>query len=477
MAAARLLPRSLFGRLTLILLSGLAFTALLSTSVMLWDRGQTLYQSLRLDLVRRTVAVVRQFDELSPAERERLLPLLCTPESRVRLAPEPLDTPPLEPDAEAAARLVEARLREQLGEDAEIRVALSDVQRLPPGHLRRRLGPGPGPPQAGPFAEPMGPMHAMHRGPPLARYFFLQVRLTDGGWVVFERQVPEDLFDWPVRLLLTLAILVAGVTLLALVAVRGVVGPLRELRQAAEALGKDIHRPPLVIAGPLEVADTARAFNDMQTRLKSYLEDRARILAAVSHDLKTPLTRLRLRLELLDDEGFRAKIQKDLDDMEAMVSATLAFMRGGESREPSQPLDLMALLESLRDDAADAGWTVDLQGRVERPLRGRPLALKRCLGNLLENAVRYGGGAEMAVREDAQGVVLEIRDRGPGIPPGDLERVFEPFVRLEGSRAQHTGGTGLGLSIARNIARAHGGDLVLENRPQGGLVARLTLPR
>ena len=167
----------------------------------------------------------------------------------------------------------------------------------------------------------------------------------------------------------------------------------------------------------------------------------------------------------------------DLDDMQAMVDATLDFMRGTESREAAQALDVVALLESVRDDSQDAGWDVELEGSLREPVQGRPLALKRSLTNLVENAARYGERARIRVEDDGRQVKITVLDDGPGIPEAALEQVFDPFFRLESSRARHTGGTGLGLGIARNIARAQGGDLVLVNRPEGGLRAELTLPR
>ena len=163
--------------------------------------------------------------------------------------------------------------------------------------------------------------------------------------------------------------------------------------------------------------------------------------------------------------------------MEAMVGATLDFMRGTESRETSQRLDLMALLETILEDARDAGWEASLSGQVRQPIQGRPTALKRCIANLVENAARYGGGVEIVAADDGSRVSITVSDQGPGIPEEFLEKVFDPFFRLESSRARHTGGTGLGLGIARNIARAHGGDLVLRNRRGGGLIAQLNLPR
>jgi len=186
---------------------------------------------------------------------------------------------------------------------------------------------------------------------------------------------------------------------------------------------------------------------------------------------------LRLRAELLDDSEVKKKISQDLEEVESMVLATLEFMRGGESAETAQPVDVMALLESLAADAQDTGGKVAIEGAASRPYLGRPQALKRCLGNLLDNALNYGNSAVMLVEDLPDRLIVRIRDRGPGIPEQELERVFEPFYRIEGSRSRDTGGTGLGLSIARNIAQLHGGALSLRNLGQGGLEAVLSLPR
>jgi len=470
----RILPRSLFGRLTLVLLTGLVAAQLLSASIMLRDRGQTLYQSIRSDLIDRTAGIVRLLDALPAPERRRLLPLLSTPETRIRIAHEPAEAPAQDNVQRLTAGLIERGLKDRLPSGTEVRVTLegSRGEDVPPFgmaemHRRHMLGrQGMG-----------GPWAYLHGVQALARGFFIQARISDGSWIQFERRIPEGLFDQPTRLLSTLGVLLVSVVLLSLLAVRWVVRPLRELRLAAETLGRDIHRPPLTVKGPMEIEETARAFNTMQQRIKSFVDDRARILAAVSHDLKTPLTRLRLRSDLLDDEDLRAKLQADLDDMESMVSATLDFMRGAESREPTVKLDIMALLETIREDARDAGWEVRLTGHLTLPFQGRPTALKRCISNLVENAARYGGGAEILAADDGRTLRITVQDRGPGVPPEVLEKVFDPFFRIESSRARHTGGTGLGLGIARNIARAHGGDLVLRNRAGGGLSAELTLPR
>jgi signal transduction histidine kinase len=307
--------------------------------------------------------------------------------------------------------------------------------------------------------------------------FVVQARLKDGALVTFDSRPPLDTVTWPFRLLLSLGVLLVAVIALSLIAVRWLTRPLKTLAEAAEKLGADINRPPLDEHGPLEVGRAARAFNTMQQRLATFINDRTRVLAAMSHDLKTPITRLRLRAELLDDEQLRTKFIKDLEEMEAMVSATLDFMRGLENREPAKPLDVMALLESLQEDAQEVDGKVEIEGKTLKPYHGHPQALKRCLSNLIGNAVQYGKAATISVVDSADRLQICIRDQGPGIPENELARVFEPFHRLEASRSRDTGGTGLGLSIARNIARAHGGDIVLRNLPQGGLEAVLTLHR
>jgi signal transduction histidine kinase len=217
----------------------------------------------------------------------------------------------------------------------------------------------------------------------------------------------------------------------------------------------------------------------MQTRLSRFVDERARILAAISHDLKTPITRMRLRLEQVSDSAVRDKFERDLTEMQVLVEGSLDFMRGMALREKTRQLDINALLESLRDDAQDMGQSVSVRGRAAAPYLGKPLALKRCFANVIENAIRYGGEAVVEVRDSEAELQIVITDKGPGLPADALEKVFEPFYRIEASRNPQTGGTGLGLSIARNIARGHGGELRLENSAEDGegLRAILTLPR
>lgn len=470
-----LLPQSLFGRLLLFLAGGLIVTQLASVGILLQDREQALYHTIGGHVAQRIGAIVNLLDSLEKTERPRWAGALDLPPTRLTL-----DLPwqtELAPDERYHTTLFRALLRRQLGSDRIFQLEIDDELPPPPPPRDRprwlnsdRTEPPPGRADR----PPRWRAHAMALG---LRNFIVQVRLRDGETATFQQVLPEEVIAWPARLLLILLVLIVSVALLAGLAVRALTRPLAVLAAAAAELGRDIRRPPLDEAGPLEVRHAARAFNTMQERLIRYIEDRNRILAAVSHDLKTPITRLRLRAELLDDISLKEKFLGDLDDMQRMAQASLDFLRGGEDSEPIAAVDLNALLESLQEDAEEAGQTVGIDGVAHQPLRCRPLALKRCLTNLLDNALKYGQQAELAVEDTPLRVKLMVRDRGPGIPDSELERVFEPFYRLERSRSRDTGGTGLGLSIARNVARAHGGELRLRNRPQGGLEAVLELPR
>ena len=470
----RWLPRSLFSRMVLILLGGLIVAQLLSFAIYWQERGQLMMQTSGMRSAQRIADIVRLLDSLAPAERAQIVGVVDSPPLRVSLAQPPLAVAQGDADTAEQAVRFSAMLRRFLGDEWPIVVAVTSAP--PPwAAAYGGAGRGPGP---GWMAGP-GMMHGPG-GPgvgPRGISFVVQARLKDGALVTFDSRPPADTATWPYRLLLSLGVLLVAVIALTLVAVRWVTRPLKTLAEAAETLGADINRPPLDEQGPLEVSRAARAFNIMQQRLATFIRDRTRIFTAMSHDLKTPITRLRLRAELLDDAQLRAKFVSDLEEMEAMVSATLDFMRGLESREPAQPLDVMALLESLQEDAREVDGKVEIEGKTLKPYDGHPQALKRCLSNLIGNAVQYGKAATIRVVDSADRLQICIRDQGPGIPENELERVFEPFHRLEASRSRDTGGTGLGLSIARNIARAHGGDIVLRNLPQGGLEAVLTLPR
>jgi signal transduction histidine kinase len=253
------------------------------------------------------------------------------------------------------------------------------------------------------------------------------------------------------------------------------------LAEAAERLGRDVNAQPLPEGGPDEVARAAAAFNTMASRIRRFVQDRTFLLTAIGHDLRTPITRLKLRAEFIDDDELRLKFLSDLDELDTMVSATLAFGRDTAGTEPAVNLDLSALLRTVLDEQTDARPEASEQltfaGETHVTMRGRPVSLKRAFGNLIGNAVKYGGAARVALAPPQSGMTtITIEDDGPGVPPDQLERVFDPFYRVEDSRNRETGGTGLGLPIARNIFRAHGGDVTLANRPGGGLKATVILP-
>ena len=259
-------------------------------------------------------------------------------------------------------------------------------------------------------------------------------------------------------------------------AVRGQTRSLRALAHAAEKLGRGETVEALPTNGPAEVAASARAFNTMQARLSEYLRDRLKLLAGVSHDLRTPLTTLRLKAEFVEDEAQRADLIASIDEMTAISEATLAFTRADAAGEATQRVDLTALIAEVAEPFKLAGERVEIAPAPPLSYLCRPVALKRALRNLVENAIRYGGGAAISLDRRLQTLVIAVEDEGPGVPEGLIEEAFKPFVRLEGSRSAETGGIGLGLAIARSVVKAHGGSLTLKNRAQGGLRAEVRLP-
>ena len=311
--------------------------------------------------------------------------------------------------------------------------------------------------------------------------FHVQIQAPGGVWLDVTAQEGQAGRQSEPRklvieyLLRIYAIRFIAALLFALVAVRIAVQPLRRLAVAAEALGKNVYRPSLRLFGPREVRVAAQSFNSMQQQLIRSIEERTRLLASISHDLRSPLTRLRLRAEMLPEAASRERLCTDLDEMDAMVHSTLDFVQGVEITEPRHQIDIDSLLRALCDDLAETGARVGFDGHAAAPVSGYPRNLKRCLQNLLDNAILHGGSASVQIHDDRDAVRITISDEGPGIAGKDmLERVFEPYFRAQPDK---TDGTGLGLTIAKSIAMAHGGTLVLSNRAERGLDAVLTLPR
>ena len=275
--------------------------------------------------------------------------------------------------------------------------------------------------------------------------------------------------------LLSITVMVLGVIAVAALLMHGIVAPLRQLARAVDSMGHTIDTAPIAEQGPHEVQQVARAFNAMRLRIERLVVDRTQALAAVSHDLRTPITRLRLRAGFIADHDMQNSIDRDLDDMETMVEATLAYLSGEQEIENLRPTDLPALLATLVDAETDMGRAASYEGPAHVTVIARPFSLKRAFANLIANAVVHGGGARVRLGLNGNRVFVTVEDDGPGIPESDIKRVFDPFVRLENSRDRRTGGVGLGLTIARQAVTAMGGSLVLQNRPGGGLTARIEL--
>jgi signal transduction histidine kinase len=431
--------------------SRIAFTAilvlvlfqLLNFALLYLERTAVIETGLQLP--DRIAAITEVIDAVSPAERPRILAHLQGP-LQVRTAQAASAAVPAASDTNL--ELLRRRLQVVLG-DHHYRILVREG--VPAGGADA-VAPG-----AGSEAS-------------------VEVRLRDGSWLVFAGPHRFFVRFSLMQLAVRLALLTLVIGLLSMLAARRLARPIADFALAAERLGVDTNAAPLAERGPHELRAATRAFNRMQERLRRFIADRTQMLAAMSHDLRTPLTRLRLRSEFIDDPELQRKVLADLDEMSAMVESALAFARGDGESEPRTQVDLGLLVEGLCEDAADAGGTVTFTGPRGIDVSCRPNALRRAVANLIENAVKYGGSARVAVNPEPERVVIAVDDDGPGIPPDEQEKVFAPFYRLDRSRNRDTGGVGLGLAVARTVARGHGGDVTLANRAEGGLSARLELP-
>ena len=483
----RLWPQSLFAQLMLTLLLVLTLAQIMSAAILFYERGRSLNEVLGLQSVERVSSMVRLFNELSPVTRKQAVSAFNTSNLRISL-----DIDPLPESRQSTDRMQQAlrnlfknltdqdrevRVQVLAKDDSELNAHLESIRNelsASHDHMKHMRGSGDMVHDSGGMQQMMRDM--MIRSTVIDHPLLIQVELDDGTWISIVQQVPEGLLNLPYKMLASLLILIVIVSMLSLFVVHRITKPINSLATAADELGRDIQRPPLDEKGPQEVRRAAQAFNAMQSRLNQYIKDRSQLLAAISHDLRTPITRLRLRTELLKDTRLEKKFLSDLDDMQTMVDETLSYMRGQDNSEAIQKIDITALIESLVLDLRDTGHDIRFTQESRILFHGRPLALKRCLTNLLENAIRYGERATVYVDELETQLQIRIVDVGPGIPEEKLEQIFKPFFRLESSRNRSTGGVGLGLGIAREIARDNGGDIFLRNHDEGGLEAVLELP-
>jgi signal transduction histidine kinase len=452
----RLLPSTMFGRLAAALVLVVGVMLAVMVALILRDRGELSMRvggvgdsSHRIEFLTRHLAALN--GDARADERKRL-----SKDASLRQQPDRYPGRTLNRHEVAAiGRAFVAELRDRLGDDYKV-----EVNRI------RRSGP-----LAGTIRLVRENYHV-----PGTTALDVSVGVPDGDTFIFRvaAPMPDPPLPWQLFIQIGVLTLVLGIVLFLVT--RGITRPLSKLALAADAVGRSVRHPPLVEEGVREIRDATRAFNTMQDRLLRYLDSRTNVLAAMSHDLRTPLTRMRLRVEAVSEERLRTRFAADLDEMEALVHGALALFKGLDDDERFERVDVNELLVTLVAEYGELGAAVALQGNAMAPVQGKPRALKRCLRNLVDNALKFGERATIEV-EDGEVLVILVADEGPGIPEDMLERVFEPFYRLESSRNRDTGGTGLGLSIARDVMQAHGGSVTLRNRPEGGLIAELRLPR
>ncbi len=424
--------QSFAGRMMLIVLVGLAVFGAIPLGTYIYDRTIGAIALQAESISQRVISVVETYEGQPPQRRRDVPRLVSTRYFTVSLRPQP---PPITPPPPE-------------GLIAELLPRLAVF-----GERPVRIWPTRGPEGDG---------------------IFVAVAVT-GGWLMFDaRPEPNEGDPW-VRgwAWAALAFAVLSVTFLL---VRRTAAPVGQFALAADRFGTDVNAPPLPENGSPEVRRAIRAFNRMQERLRRYVDDRTMMMAAISHDLRTALTRLKLRAEFIDDNEQRARAVNDLDEMQQMIESTLAFARDEAVQELRSRVDLAALLQSLCADYSDAGRNVRYQGPDRAVFEGRPVALRRAFANLIDNAVRYGDEALVTLTTENGACVVRVEDRGPGIPVALRERVFAPFYRIEGSRSRETGGMGLGLAVVRSVVRGHGGDISLGDRDGGGLIVRVVLP-
>jgi signal transduction histidine kinase len=457
----RLLPGTLVGQVILILLSGLLVSHLAASWIYTTDREQAVRAIGGYVATQRIANLARLIDEAPEGWRDRIVAAANDPTLRVSLSLQP---PAIDTEESAPADLaVRGYLTEQLPDSLAT-------------HLQVAVAAASGHPLAG-FRHPMPRMGPWMHGAARWRRLQAVVQLSDGQWLSFVAALPASGPSTSWQFIAAMIVMSIIVVLTSIWAVRRVTAPLGTVLRAAERFGRDVKAPPMAEAGSREMRQAAHAFNEMQGRLQRLLENRTRMLAALSHDLRTPLTLLRLRAEGIKEGEERERMLANIGDLDAMVDATLKFARDEAAAEPWRRTDLTALITSIVDDMADAGLKVTIDAAEPVIQECQPGALRRAVTNLLDNAVKYGEAAHVQILGSPTDIRIVVDDEGPGIPAAEIGKVFEPFYRVEQSRSRETGGTGLGLAIAQSIAQAHEGQLTLSNRPEGGLRAILSLPR
>jgi signal transduction histidine kinase len=476
----QLLPQSLLGRLTLVMVAGLLVTQLAASIIwasQLRAKAQVEAQSASQYVAHSASGAIRFFRSL-PANYRLLLIQQLREMGGTRFfvnlnrAYVPVTRIAEHPLARSVIDTVGATLKSDLPHSPGFHLAFAWPDQLVVSENDVHLSDLPD----------AWVQHILLLQPDPAPILVIQTEIEPGNWLYMAALMPNPYFlssndplAWDRLALQGLSL--AAVLLLCLLVVRWITRPLAALSEAAAAFGngQDDRAPPLPETGSREFINTARAFSAMRERIQRYIEDRDRLFISISHDLRTPITRLKLRSELLDDEVLRNEFEEDLDELDMMVKGALQCVKDSDIHENPAEVKLDAMLGRLVRSARLAGHEVGYRDSG-LSVRAKPLALKRAIGNLLDNALFYGDRAEIDVRGEKGAVAITVRDHGPGVPEEAFASLFEPYVRLEHGREQNDGGMGLGLGIARSIIEAHGGELVLQNHPEGGLNATIRLP-
>lgn len=437
------LPDSLRGRTLLVLLLGLMLSHAASMAIHYTDRGHALEVFGGEQMADRIATITGLLDQSSPKERKRLATTLSSETLEISWE-----------ESEPAAS----------NSPGDWRVGMMET--LIRGRLSRTAQP-----ELGIFYGPAGADQAE------TEVLHVSIRLADQSWVAFQTPLSIPQRFWSLLLVLSMSLMGVAAIALSVWAVLALSRPIATFARAAERLGMDVKAPPMPEDGPVEVRSAARVFNEMQQRIRRFIDDRLQMVAAISHDLRTPITRLRLRAEFIADPEQRQKMLKDLNEMEAMISATLDFAREDAGEEPRETVDLVSLVQTVCDDFSDLGYDVSFPRHERVRYACQPGAIRRVLSNVIQNAVKYGNRARVAIAETGRQIVIHVEDDGPGVPPDEQERVFAPFYRIEKSRSRETGGVGLGLTVARTLVRAHGGEVRLLRANSGGLRVELAFPR
>ncbi len=446
-------------QLVILVVTALAVAQVISLWLFVDERSLAIRAAFGFEAAGRAANVARLLEEAPPELRSSILRAANSPLVRFDMS----DKPTVKHTDHSDGGAVETRIRTLLGDSysRDIRVELHQIegQILPLPHL----------------SVEMAEMHmAMMRGELSAVEMNLSIAISGGQWLNVGTRFERPPLQWPLFSTLTFALTAAMLLIVVFwFLLTRLTGPLQRLAKATDDLGRGEDVSDLPMSGPKEVRDLTTAFNRMQDRLTRFVADRTRLLAALGHDLRSPLTAMRVRAEMVDEAETRESLATSIEEMQTMVDATLTFARGLTGSEDAMDVNIREFLSSLRIDMVEE---FELKIGPNVLARIRPGSFRRALRNVIENAVRYGGSARVSYTVRDNDLLIFVDDDGAGIPPVELERVFDPFYRLEDSRSLETGGHGLGLAIARTIFRAHGGDISLANLDEGGVRATIAIP-